>query len=64
MYYSVATINMPEIISKVRPIAEKEIAAFREHVRDLDALYQGFTLAEEIKVGNREGDINGKQNEI
>lgn len=53
MYYSVATIDMPEIISKVIPTAEEEIAAFREHVVDLDAIYQGFTLAESIKVRSK-----------
>ena len=51
MYYSVATIDLPEIISKVRPTAEKEIVSFREHIADLDAIYQGFTLAESIKTG-------------
>ena len=56
MYYSVATIDLPEIVSKVIPTAEKEIAAFRVHVADLDAIYQGFTLAESIKVRDRRAD--------
>ena len=50
MYYSVTTIDMPEIVKKVKPTAEKEIASFREHITDLNALYQGFTLAESIKM--------------
>ena len=54
MYYSVATIDMPEIVEKVRPTAKQEIAAFRVHVADLDALYQGFTLAESIKANGIE----------
>jgi hypothetical protein len=53
MYYSVTTIDMPEIVKKVKPTAEKEIAAFRVHVADLDAIYQGFTLAESIKTKDR-----------
>jgi len=50
MYYSVTTIDMPEIEVKVKPTADKEVIMFREHITNLDALYQGFTLAESIKA--------------
>lgn len=57
MYYSVVTIEMSEIEVKVKPTAEREITAFREHITNLDALYQGFTLAESIKAKVKEGDM-------
>lgn len=53
MYYSVTTIDMPEIETKVKPTAEKEVIMFREHITNLDALYQGFTLAESIKAKDK-----------
>lgn len=53
MYHSVATItDIPEIVANVLPVAHEEITKFDVHLSNMNALYEGLTLAESIVRNN------------